>query len=165
MRMEHIMDKGKDTTDKIEMSILKLTKFLVDLVLFGGGILFVGLPYLVNLYLNKFNFYRIESYSFLLVFLYITGAVVLYMVYEIRNILTSIKNAHPFTLDNVKSFKNICCCAGVTSIGYLVKIFMYNSIFTIIIFMVFIIVALFSLVLSHVFKQAYYVKMENDLTI
>ena len=157
--------RGNGNLEKIELYSLKITKLLVDLVLLGGGLILGGLPYLVNFYLSNFNFYGMESYSFLIIFLYSTGAVALFLVYEFRNILISIKKAHPFTLENVKRFKTISCCAGFISIEYLVKIFLYNSIFTLIIFMVFIIVALFALVLSHVFKQAYYVKTENDLTI
>ena len=68
-------------------------------------------------------------------------------------------------MDNVKSLNRIGWSCFIIAAAYILKIFFYNSVLTVIITMVFIIAGLLSIVLAEVFRQAIAVKEENDLTI
>ncbi|MFT8871298.1 MAG: DUF2975 domain-containing protein [Sporolactobacillus sp.] len=71
----------------------------------------------------------------------------------------------PFQHCNVHSLRRIAAAAVLIASAYVVKIICFNSFLTIILVMVFVIAALFSLVLADVFDQAIEVKEENDLTV
>lgn len=68
-------------------------------------------------------------------------------------------------MDNVKSLNRVGWACFIIAAANILKIFLYNSVLTAIITMIFIIAGLFSIVLAEVFRQAIEVKEENDSTI
>ncbi len=147
-----------------EKGLSGIVKKLIDLVFLGGIGIVVFLPYLIKLAF-RLGFGRDENYWFLLVFLYITGFFALVIVYELKRIFKSINNRNPFAMDNVKSLKRIAYASFIIAVAYFVKVIFFISVLTTVMSMLFIIIGLFSLVLSEVFHQAVIVKEENDLTI
>ena len=140
-------------------------KYMLDLVFFGGIGIFISLPLSLNWYISTMYQINTKIYWFLLGFLYFTGFFCLLLVNEIRKIFNTLNRRNPFMMDNVKSLKNIAISSFVIAVAYIIKIFVYNSFFTIILAMVFIIAGFFSIILAEVFYQAIVVKEENDLTI
>ncbi|MGE5329292.1 MAG: DUF2975 domain-containing protein [Deltaproteobacteria bacterium] len=148
-----------------EKGLIRIAKYLLDLVFLGGLLIFIGLPKILELYIDVLRMTGYENYWFLLGFLYITGFICLAMVREMKKIFKNLDKNNPFIIENVKSLNRIAAGSFLLAISYIVKIFCYNSFFTIIIAMIFIIFGLFMYVLAQVFYQAVMVKEENDLTI
>ncbi len=137
----------------------------VELILIGGILIILGLPFVLKWYMSLLNGNTTELYAFLLPFLYITGISAAMIVYELRKIFITLNRMDPFRMDNVKSFRIMAICCFIVAAAYIVKIFTFNSFLTIILFMVFVIGGFMLLIVSEVFRQAVIVKEENDLTI
>lgn len=142
-----------------------LVKWILDLTFLGGLGILITLPYLLKWYMSVLYDISSENYYFLLGFLYVTGIICLFLVNEIRKIFKTLNRRNPFMPDNVNSLNRIGLASFLIAAAYILKIFLYNSVLTVIIAMVFIIAGLFSIVLAEVFRQAIAVKEENDLTI
>lgn len=142
-----------------------VVKRLLDLIFLGGVGIYISLPWSLPWYMKTIYRDSSENYYFLLGFLYISGLVCLVLVNEVRKIFKTLNRRNPFMMDNVKSLNRIAVACFIIAAAYIVKIFFYNSVLTMIITMVFIIAGLFSIVLAEVFRQAVEVKEENDLTI
>lgn len=102
---------------------------------------------------------------FIIIFLYITGVFAIGIVYQIRRFFISINQNNPFIYENVKALKKIGYFSFIIALCYVVKIFYYPTILTIIITMIFVIAGCFGVVLAEIFRQAVDTKNENDLTI
>ncbi|MDP4159754.1 MAG: DUF2975 domain-containing protein [Bacillota bacterium] len=148
-----------------EKGLSGLVKRILDMVFLGGLGILITLPFVLKWYMNALYLTTSENYNFLLGFLYITGIVCLGLVNEIRKIFKTLNRRNPFMMDNVKSLNRVGWACFIIAAAYILKIFLYNSVLTAIITMVFIIAGLFSIVLAEVFRQAIEVKEENDLTI
>lgn len=148
-----------------EKSLSGFVKKLLDCVLLGGICIILGLPLILKWYMERLNTDGIEVYRFLLIFLYVTGIFCLWIVFEMTKIFKTLNRKNPFMMDNVKSLKRMSIGAFVIGAAYILKIFLYNSILTILITMIFFIAGLFLVILAEVFKQAVQFKEENDLTI
>ena len=148
-----------------EKGLSGIVKRFLDLLFFGGIAIVLALPFLLNWYMDYLRGYISEKYWFLLPFLYITGFLALIIVNELRRVFKKLNRRDPFHMDNVKSFKRLSICCFAIALLYGLKMLVFNSFLTIILFMVFIIGGFFLLILAEVFRQAVIVKEENDLTI
>lgn len=137
----------------------------VELILIGGVLIILGLPFVLKWYIGLLNGNTTELYAFMLPFLYVTGISAAIIVFELRKIFITLNRMDPFRMDNVKSFRRMAVCCFIIAAAYVVKIFTFNSFLTIILFMVFVIGGFMLLIVSEVFRQAVVVKEENDLTI
>jgi len=145
-----------------------LTELLVTLVFIGGILIWLSLPwslpiaikYLKTDYINNSYFF-----SFIIIFLYITGALSLIVVYQIRKFFNSINNNTPFIRQNERALKIIGYACFAISVCFFIKDIFYPTILTIIVTMIFIIAGFFGIVLGEIFQQAVDVKKENDMTI
>ncbi|NLD46261.1 MAG: DUF2975 domain-containing protein [Clostridiaceae bacterium] len=147
-----------------EKGLTGVVKRFIDLVFLGGAGIMLALPFLLKWAFTK-KFADDENYYFLVVFFYFTGFFALVIVYELRNIFKALNKRNPFIMENVKSLKRIAYASFIIAFAYFVKIIFFISILTVVMSMLFIIIGLFSIILSEVFHQAVIVKEENDLTI
>jgi hypothetical protein len=104
-------------------------------------------------------------YTFFMIILYILGLSTLVILNELRIIFLSLEKSDPFVHRNVVALKRISALCAVNCLVFLVKIFVANSLMTVIALFVFFIAMLFSLILGEVFKRAVEYKEDNDLTI
>lgn len=148
-----------------EKGLSGLLKRMLDLIMLGGLAIIICLPVILKWYLHVFYGSTSEKFWFLLPFLYITGFLVLVIIFEIRRIFKTLNRRNPFMMDNVKSLKRMASASFIISAAYVIKVVFFNSFLTIILAMVFLIAGLFTLILAEVFHQAVIVKEENDLTI
>lgn len=149
-----------------ERSLSTFVKYLLDLILLGGIVIFISLPLSLKWYL--YSTYGIVTnfvFYFLLALLYITGFFAILIVNEIRRIFKSLNKNDPFVMENSISLRNMGIYAFIISFCYIFKIIFFNSIATVIIIMIFVIAGFFSIILSEVFRQAVIAKQENDYTI
>ncbi|MCO7124740.1 DUF2975 domain-containing protein [Sporolactobacillus shoreicorticis] len=148
-----------------EKGLSGYVKRLLDLIFIGGIAILLSLPWSVSWYMDQLSYGTNRNYWFLLIFLYVTGIFALQIVYEVRRIFKTLNRHNPFMMDNVISLKRIAIDSFIISFCYMVKVVCFNSFFTIIIAMIFIIAGFFSIILAEVFRQAVVVKEENDLTV
>ena len=149
-----------------EKGLSGIVKHLLDLIFIGGIGIYISLPVSLKWYFQRtHDGTDISIYYFLLVLLYVTGALALIIVNEIRKIFKTLNRRNPFMMDNVKSLNRIGIASFLIAFFYIFKIIFFNSILTVIVVMVFIIAGFFSIILAEVFRQAIAVKEENDFTI
>lgn len=106
-----------------------------------------------------------ESFGFMLGFLYFSGASTAAILIFLRKVMKNLQKDIILDHTNARSFKYLSIsCLGLVA-SFIVKIFFYNTFLTIFCFFIFIILGLFSLVLSEVFRQGAVIREENELTI
>ena len=155
----------ENMVDSNNNKLTGFVKLLVDVIFIAGILIFLSLPVsLKYLFENVFDTGN-ENYVFLLVFLYITGALSLLIVWEGKKILGRLHRRNPFVSENVTSFKRVAYYSFLIAIAFAVKVAFFITILTVVVTFVFSLAGLFSLTLSQVFAQAVAVKEENDLTI
>lgn len=142
-----------------------LVKYMLEMIFGGGTLILVSLPVTLRWCFDSYPWASRENYTFLLVFLFITGLLCLTIIRELRKMLITLNDREPFRRENVISLKRIAMLALIISFAYIIKVIFYPSFFTIVVTMVFLIMGLFALILSEIFKQAIEVKEENDLTV
>ncbi len=71
----------------------------------------------------------------------------------------------PFHARQSRSFQHIALALGLLTAAFVVKIFTYNTFLTLFSAVVFFILIFIALLLADLFRQAYLVKTENELTI
>jgi hypothetical protein len=106
-----------------------------------------------------------ESYTFMLVFLYFSGAITAAMLFLLRKVLKNLENNLILNRTNSKIFKQMSLSCFALVITLIIKMLFYNTFMTIFTFFVFIVIGMFLIVLSEVFLQGAIAKEENELTI
>ncbi len=141
--------------------------FMLLLLGITVGVL-LGLPWMTKSYMRlvrlDYLIYQKEYYM-LLTMLYISGVLAAVILMALRQIFKTCKLDNPFVYVNVKYLKIISIASGLVGITFILKLFVLNSIMTLIVIFVFIIAALFAWVLAEVFEKAVAYKEENDFTI
>lgn len=148
-----------------ESSISKYIKIaLIGIFIFGCSVI-LFLPVIVKYYIEFLRLDLIEYYFPCLALLYSSGIPMLVIVYEFILIFGSLTKNTPFIIENAKYLKIASICCGIICIEYVFGIYVFKSIFTLIIVGIFLIAYLGLYILSELFKQAVEFKEENDLTI
>lgn len=145
-----------------------LVEIMLTIILIGGIGIWLTIPWSLTKLIPIFKPFQVfnRNYRFFIMsILYITGAPCLYIVFEIRQFFKSINKNNPFIYSNVKILNNIGYCSFFIAACYLIKIFMYPTVLTIVITMIFIIAGFFGVVLAEVFRLAVDTKEEHDLVI
>ena len=145
-------------------SISNYIRICLQLVFIGGTLILITLPFLLNYYLQLFNL-PTDIYPPTLTLLYVSGIPALIIIYQFIKLFESVKDANPFVTKNSNYLKTSSFCSLIIAIEYFISIFIFKSVFTIIIMMIFIIAWIGLYILSELFKQAINYKEENDLTI
>lgn len=105
------------------------------------------------------------SYPFMLLFIALCGIAMLGILLEIYRILRRIRRGEPFARHNAASFRRVALLAFALSALFLGKMFFSPSILTLLCIGVFLLLGLFMLVLSELFRLAAQIREENALTI
>jgi hypothetical protein len=145
-------------------SLSSFVKVILEIVFILGIGVILTLPLDLKWYLNNFDV-RQDVYYPMLVILYISGALALIVVYKFTKLFKALRDNQPFIFENAKILKQISICCLLISVVYIGGIFVFQSVFPAIIFMIFVIAWIGTYILSELFKQAVEYKEENDLTI
>jgi hypothetical protein len=106
-----------------------------------------------------------DSYPFYLVFLYASGLGTATVLFQGLRILKRIERGEPFCAPQAGSFRWLAIAFFWLALVFLVKIFAYNTLLTIFCCLLFFFFSLVCLILADVFRQAWLVKSENEMTI
>lgn len=145
--------------------LIKFTKFVLDIMFFGGIIVFITLPLILK-FLGKYYSVLInENFWLMFVVFGISGIFGIIIISQLRQMMKTVIEENCFVYKNVKSLNVMAASSLCISISFFIKLFLLPTPATGIIVLVFFIASLFSEVLAHVFAQAVRYKEENDLTI
>lgn len=145
-------------------SLSSFVQVMLEVVFILGIGVILTLPWDLTWYLNNFEV-RQDVYYPMLVILYVSGVLALIVVYKFTRLFKALSDNKPFVFENAKLLKQISICCFLISIIYIAGIFIFQSVFPVIIFMIFTVGWIGMYILSELFKQAVKYKEENDLTI
>lgn len=150
-----------------EKGIGNILKIFLEICFYGGIILLIALPFILNL-----MGFRLKASMFVI---YPNGIVLLIIAHKFIKLFDSLKNNNPFCEENVKIMKSTGVIALIGSIIWIIDL-LYDIILAKsddIVFdctLAFLAVLYFGVaialyILSELFKQATEYKEENELTI
>ena len=122
---------------------------------------FVAIPWLAK---YQLSFY-FREYVPTLIFLYVGGLCVIWLVIQFILIMKSVQQGSPFIYRNVKSLAHIAGCCAVCAVDMVYIQFFTESLTLLICGAILVFGCLCAIVLASVFRQAVLYKQENDLTI
>lgn len=146
-------------------SISNVIKIILQIVFVFGVTVVTFLPVVTKYYIQFLRLDLQDFYFSCLGLLYLSGIPMLIIVWQFIKLFDSLKNNNPFIIENASHLKIASWCSAIISIEYIFGIFVFRSIFTLIITGIFLIACIGLYILSELFKQAVEFKEENDLTI
>ncbi len=139
------------------------TKIIVDILLYAGVVSFILIPFCTE-FIAK-NYLYTDRITALMILFFISGAAVIYILFNLKKMLKTLLYSNPFVRENVTCFRKISVACAVIAIAYFIKLFYMFSVGTVLITVIFIIGCLFCLTLKDLFKEAIYYKEEIELTV
>lgn len=145
--------------------IVKATKVILDFMFYSGIVVFVLMPYLLKLAGEKYLEIILEHYI-KMVFVITPAALFGVLILGcLRRMLKTVMKENCFVYENVRSLELMAVFSIVITVLFAVKLLFLPTIATVVLIVVFFIAALFSAILSYIFRDAVRYKEENDLTI
>ena len=106
-----------------------------------------------------------ESYSFYLGFLYASGLGTALILLQGHRILRRFERGEPFAASQTGAFRVMSVAFFWLAFAFLIKIIFYITLLTLFCCLLFLFFGVVCLILADVFRQAWQVKTENDMTI
>lgn len=136
---------------------------IVLLVINVAALIF--LPKIVNYYFTNTSEIYAVAKTQLLIILYPCGVFSLIVEYCLMKIFKSLVNKDPFVQSNVKLLNTMGISMIAVTGFFILKIFLLNSLMTMLVCLASGLLAVFCFVLADVFRQAVIYKQDNDLTV
>lgn len=144
-----------------------LTKFLIDIMFYGGIIvcLALPLPFIRPSLSTWLGQPHPDSMIKHLTILVSSGICAIYILFQLKIIFKTLVAGNPFVHKNVSCLRK-CGVAGLLiAIIYMIRISFWFTAGSVIIIILCTLLGLFCLTLKDVFKQAIHYKEENDWTV
>ena len=145
-------------------TLIKLTKYLLDFMFFGGIVVTATLPFTIK-FLGKFLTNFQAHYGELVIIYFVLGIAAVVILRELRKIFKTVVNKDCFVRENVVSLDKMCKWSFFIVLMSIVRTIVFVTPAMLVVILVFTIAGLFSKVLSFVFEEAVGYKEENDFTI
>ena len=145
-------------------TLIKLTKYLLDFMFFGGIVVTASLPITIKM-LGAFSEKIHEHYGESVIIYFVLGIAAVVILHELRKIFKTVINKDCFVRENVVSLDKMCKWSFFIVAMAIARNFVYVTVAMLVVILVFTIAGLFSKVLSFVFEEAVGYKEENDFTI
>lgn len=148
-----------------DKKIVKMTKVILDMMYFSGIAITIMMPLILRL-AGKY-YAEVLAYQFIpLLFTVVPASLFGVMIlYRLRCMIKTVIEEKCFVWENVRSLELMAIFSFFISFFFIGKMFFVPSAATLVVIIVFFVAALFSQVLSFVFRDAIIYKEENDLTI
>lgn len=159
--------------DKISIPFIsKITYVLITSLLMLNVLILVTLPWIISNVIKieiGYGYASIEQnfnmYIYFLLILYVSGSCALLILNDLRLIFKSCIKEEVFIRSNVTRLYRMALITTIIAVLFFSKIFVVNSIMTMIIVFVFFMASVFCFIISLLFDQAVDYKEEIDLTI
>jgi hypothetical protein len=147
-------------------TVILITKYLLDVMYFLGIVVTISLPWSVGFLIDLFELQEYESHKTEIIIIYfVLGVLAIMILGELRKMFRTVMREDCFVKDNVVSLDRMGTYSFFIALVCLVQFILYLTLPVLVLVLVFLIVGLFSKVLSFVFDKAVEYKLENDLTI
>ena len=140
------------------------TKYLLDIMFYGGIAVTVTLPFSVRR-IGELLPLLVEHYEETVIIYFVLGVAAVVLIRELRKIFRTVLEEDCFVQENVESLKKMGNWSFFIAVMSVVRSIVYMTIAMCGVIFVFVIAGLFSKVLACVFEEAVRYKQENDLTI
>lgn len=145
-------------------TIIKLTKYILDFMFFGGIVVTVTLPFSIK-FLEQY-IERMQGHCGEIVIIYfVLGIAAVKIIWELRKIFKTVIDKDCFVQENVVSLDKMSKWSFFIVLMSIVRSVVYVTSAMGVVILVFTIAGLFSKVLAFVFEEAVGYKEENDFTI
>ena len=148
-----------------KLKTIKVTKVILDIMFYGGILVFITLPLTLKLAGKYYSPAIQEHFLMMLLVFGASGGFGIMIISQLRRMMKTVSQENCFVYDNVKSLSIMSALSLCIAVMFILKLFFLPTPATGVIILVFFVAALFSEVLSHVFAEAVRYKEENDLTI
>lgn len=145
-------------------TLIKLTKYILDVMFFGGIAITASLPFSIKFLGNYIGNFK-EYYEATVIIYFVLGIAAVIIIRELRRIFRTVLNKNCFVRENVVSLDKMCKWSFFIVLMSIVRNIVFLTSAMSVVILVFTIAGLFSKVLSYVFEQAIEYKEENDFTI
>ncbi len=145
-------------------TIIKLTKYILDFMFFGGIVVTVTLPFSIK-FLEQYIERMQGHYGEIVIIYFVLGIAAVKIIWELRKIFKTVIDKNCFVQENVVSLDKMCKWSFFIVLMSIVRSVVYVTIAMGVVILVFTIAGLFSKVLAFVFEEAVGYKEENDFTI
>lgn len=145
-------------------TFIKLTKYILDFMFFGGIVVTVTLPLSVK-FLEQYIEHMQGHYGEIVIIYFVLGIAAIKIIWELRKIFKTVIDKNCFVQENVVSLDKMCKWSFFIVLMSIVRSVVYLTTAMGVVILVFSIAGLFSKVLSFVFEEAVGYKEENDFTI
>ncbi len=145
-------------------TIIKLTKYILDFMFFGGIVVTVTLPFSIK-FLEQYIERMQGHYGEIVIIYFVLGIAAVKIIWELRKIFKTVIDKNCFVQENVMSLDKMCKWSFFIVLMSIVRSVVYVTSAMGVVILVFTIAGLFSKVLAFVFEEAVGYKEENDFTI
>ncbi len=145
-------------------TIIRITKYLVDIMFCGGIAVTLTLPWSVK-WAGKYLERLTDSYGEIVTIYFVLGILALAIIWELRKMFKTVLAQNCFVRENVASLKHMSYYSGLIVLMSVVRSIVYTTVAMLVVILVFVIAGLFCQVLAQIFDEAINYKEENDLTI
>lgn len=145
-------------------TIIKLTKYILDFMFFGGIVVTVTLPFSIK-FLEQYIERMQGHYGEIVIIYFVLGIAAVKIIWELRKIFKTVIDKDCFVQENVVSLDKMSKWSFFIVLMSIVRSVVYVTSAMGVVILVFTIAGLFSKVLAFVFEEAVGYKEENDFTI
>jgi len=144
--------------------IHRVTKFLVDVMFYGGIAACAALPFLFPR-LPSWGIFFLHRTVPALIILMASGLCAVYILYQLKLMFKTLMGKEPFVHQNVNCFRKCGVASFVISLLFAARLVVGFTYGAVIVVMIFFMLGLFSLTMKDIFKQAVFYKEESDWTV
>ena len=141
-----------------------LTKVLVDIMLVGGVVVCIAVPFIMP-FLTEHIYYLREFTIPATIILIFSGLCSLFILWQLRAMFKTLLGGNPFVEANISCLRRCSVASFLIAIAFTVAIPFRVTLASIIIVIIFALLGLFCLTLKDVFKEAVSYKEETDWTV
>ena len=145
-------------------TLIKLTKYFLDFMFFGGIAVTASLPISIKLLGRRLEHFEVH-YGELVIIYFVLGIAAVVIIRELRRIFKTVLEKNCFVRENVVSLNKMGNWSFFIVLMSIVRTIVFLTIAMLVVILVFTIAGLFSKVLAFVFEEAISYKEENDLTV
>lgn len=151
-------------TNTYSNGVTRFTKGLLDVMFYFGIAATAALPWFLR-WLGRMHPALQHGFWIFTALFMLSGVGAVLIVYELRRMFSTVLKNDCFVTQNVVSLRRMGVYGLAIAVFTLCRLVLVFTPAEVVIFVVFVLAALFSFVLSHVFAEAVRYKEENDLTI
>ena len=141
-----------------------VTKILLDIMFYGGLVALVVLPFALPALLAFIGASMRFRIAYTLILLS-SGTCAVYIVYQLKRMFKTLLYGNPFVMQNVSCLRKCAVASALIAVIFAIRLYLWFTIASSIIVIIFSLLSLFSIAIKDLFKQAIAYKEETDWTV